>query len=68
MVFLLGGDAATGRLPAGVPAPLQAYLSGALHRGLHATSAARLYHEFSGLMARLWGPRRFVPFSMPPRP
>ncbi|MFN8633534.1 MAG: molecular chaperone DnaJ [Chloroflexota bacterium] len=67
MVYLLGGDPLTGALPATVPAQIHAYLRGPLLTGAQRTSAARLYHDFSQLLAGLWGQRRFVPFSMPAR-
>jgi serine/threonine protein kinase len=69
MVYLLGGDPLSGTLPASTPGPLQAYLRGALasaHAGQ--ADAARLYGEFSHLLASLWGRRRFVPLPMPARP
>lgn len=67
MVELLGGDPLTGALPASIPAQMHAYLCGPLLTGARRTSAARLYHDFSQLLAGLWGQRRFIPFSMPAR-
>ncbi|MGE3272700.1 MAG: DnaJ domain-containing protein [Chloroflexota bacterium] len=67
MTYLLGGEPLTGELPTSVPAPLQAYLRGALHLGLAGLDAARLYRDFSDLLARLWGQRRFIPLTMPAR-
>ena len=66
MVSLLDGDPLTGALPAAVPGPLRAHLQGTLAT-VHRTTAWRLYQDFSGLLATLWGQRRFVPFSMPAR-
>jgi hypothetical protein len=67
MVYLLGGDPLTASLPSSVPAPLQAYLRGALRTGTIQTDAARLYREFADLLQSLWGKRTFVPFAMPAR-
>jgi serine/threonine protein kinase len=67
MVELLGGDPLTGALPAAVPAPIQAYLGGALSTVAVQADAWRLYRDFSDLLAPLWGQRRFIPLTMPSR-
>jgi hypothetical protein len=64
---LLGGDPLRGSLPALVPAPLRSFLRSALRSSASRPDAGQLYHDFSDLVARLWGRRRYVPFSMPPR-
>jgi hypothetical protein len=67
MVELLGGDPLTGALPPTVPAPIQAYLGGALKTAAVQTDAWRLYRDFSTLLASVWGKRQFIPFTMPSR-
>ncbi len=65
MAYLLGGKPLTGWLPPTVPAPIRTHLTAALHTSQH--DAWLLYHDFSTLLADLWGKRAFIPFTMPAR-
>jgi hypothetical protein len=71
MVYLLGGDPATGNLPAGkTPRPLRAFLKGCMQQvpALRPDDAWSLLGEFDELLERMgppYHPRRFRPFSMP---
>lgn len=66
MAYVMGGDPATGLLPARQPRQMQAFLNGtALARAKgRPQDAAVLRDEFTALIERLWGPRRFMPFAM----
>jgi hypothetical protein len=67
MIALLGGDPLTRDMPDTVPAPLQSFLSGCMMPGLaqRPDDASALDAEFTALIERLWGPRRFRPFRLP---
>lgn len=66
MAYVLGGDPVTGELPSKQPRQIQAFLNGtALARAsARPQDAASLRDEFTELIERLWGPRRFRPFHM----
>ncbi len=68
LVYLLGGDPLTGELPNAVPKAMASFFRGCLlpapqHRPRQAWD---LLTEFTELIERLWGPRTFQPFAMPP--
>ncbi len=69
MIDLLGGDPQAQTMPESVPWQIQNHLRGCLlprsHQRLQ--DAHILRQEFDELLERLWGPRRFHPFSMPRR-
>jgi serine/threonine protein kinase len=65
MTFVLGGDPLNMSLPNSVPASIRTFLGGCLSTGaLHPWD---LLEEFDELIKRLWGERKFHPFSMPER-
>jgi len=69
MLYLLGGDPITGKLPATVPTAIASFFRGCLlpapqHRPQQAWD---LLNEFTQLIERLWGPRTFRPFALPLR-
>ena len=65
MVWLLGGDAQKKVIPKSVPTPLKAFLKGCLLPDRRAPQNAwDLKEEFDELLGRLWGKRKFHPFSM----
>ncbi len=67
MVQIMGGDPVSGRLPVSVPAPLQAFFKGCMspEPRRRPQDAWRLLEEFDALLVRLYGPRKFRPFSLP---
>lgn len=67
MVQIIGGDPVSGRLPVSVPAPLQAFFKGCMspEPRRRPQDAWRLLEEFDTLLVRLYGPRKFRPFSLP---
>ncbi|HEY0754219.1 MAG TPA: hypothetical protein VGD98_09675 [Ktedonobacteraceae bacterium] len=69
MIELLGGDPQQQTMPDSIPWQLQNHLKGCLlplpHQRLQ--DASVLLQEFDELLERLWGPRKFHPFSMPQR-
>jgi len=65
MVWLLGGDPQRKVLPESVPTPLKAFLKGCILPDRRAPQNAwNLKEEFDELLGRLWGKRKFHPFSM----
>ncbi len=69
MVYLLGGDPATGNLPTTVPKAIRAFFKGCTLLGpiQRPSDAWGLKKEFDELIGRLWGERRYRPFAIPPR-
>ena len=67
MIFLLGGEPARGVFPARVPGPMQMFLKSCILPGKRARpqDAWGLKEEFDELLKKLWGERKFHPFSMP---
>lgn len=67
MVYLLGGDPETITFSSSVDRPLQKFFQGCLmeHPWQRPKNSWRLLEEFDGLLADLWGPRRFHPFGVP---
>lgn len=70
MVWLMGGDIVTGRLPNTVPKPIYAFFKGCMQHNQHARpqSAWYLLKEFDELLERLgapYYPRKFRPFTVP---
>jgi serine/threonine protein kinase len=68
MVYLLGGDSLTGELPTVVPKAMTSFFRSCLlpapqHRPQQAWD---VLNDFTQLIERLWGPRTFRPFAMPP--
>lgn len=66
MINILGGDAETGYLPTTVPKPIVSFLKGSTlpGKGQHSIEAWELLREFDEILDRLWGPRKYHPFSM----
>lgn len=66
MVALLGGDVASGQLPPSTPRPIQALLRACLIPSPHrrAQDAWAIFGEFREILARLYGPPTFRPFSL----
>jgi hypothetical protein len=65
MLWLLGGDPLHRTLPESVPAPSKAFLHGCILPGRRAPQNAwTLKEEFDELLGKLWGERKFHPFSM----
>ena len=65
MLWLLGGDLQTKRIPDSVPAPIEAFLHGCLLPGKRAPQNAwTLKEELDELIGKLWGKRKFHPFFM----
>lgn len=68
MFYILGGDPRFrgGSLSEAVPKEIRAFLMGTAtnYRASRPTSAFDLKDEFTEMIERLWGPRRFIPFSM----
>jgi hypothetical protein len=65
MLWLLGGDPQKKVFPESVPAPLKAFLKGCILPDRRAPQNAwNLKEEFDELLGRLWGERKFHPFSM----
>lgn len=71
MIRLMGGNPKTGNLPASIPTrerqALEAFFRGCTQRNPvnRPQDAWGLREEFDRLIERLYGPRRFHPFSMP---
>jgi serine/threonine protein kinase len=65
MVGLLGGDPVSGVLPASVPWPIKSFFYGCiLPVNRVPQDAWALKEEFDELLERLWGERKFHPFTM----
>ncbi len=66
MIYLLGGDPVRGAMPSRVPAAVQMFLKSCVLPGKRARpqEAWGLKEEFDELLQRLWGERKFHPFSM----
>lgn len=73
MIYLLGGDPLTDTIPATVPPNIAGHLrkiikssrSGSMHSLSSGTRG--LFAEFDSIITAEWGPRKFVPFTMPTR-
>lgn len=67
MIYLLGGDPAKGTSPDAVPSPLRAFFRGCLIEApaKRPQDPGELLVEFDDLLIRLYGPRKFRPFTMP---
>lgn len=68
-VCYLLGDPDPARLPARVPVQIRRFLAGCLlpSPARRPDDAWRLLDELDDLLGRLYGPRRFRPFTLPPR-
>lgn len=68
-IAAMGGDPATGLLPKHVPNPIQAFFQGCILAapGRRPHDAWVLHVEFTQLLERVVGPRRYRPFAMPAR-
>ena len=60
MIHLLGGDVDRRTIPDSVPRPMRMFLKGSSR----SNDAWALKQEFDDLLERLWGQRRFHPFTM----
>lgn len=69
MIDLLGGNPREQTMPARVPWQIQNHLKGCMlaRSRQRPQDAGVLLKEFDELLERLWGPRTFHAFSMPPR-
>jgi hypothetical protein len=66
LVYLLGGDPVTGRLPAGVPGALVRFVRGCVLPTAHGPQdAGALREEFDEVLSGLYGRRAFRPLAMP---
>lgn len=67
LLRLLGGDPATGAIPAHVPRPIEAWLRGCLlpAPARRASDAWELFDQLRTIGRRLYGPPKFRPFQMP---
>lgn len=65
-IYLLGGTPHRGLLPDSVPKSLRAFFNGCQLKspGMRPQNAWALRNEFNDVIERLWGPRKFRPFSM----
>lgn len=66
MTFILGGDVATGQLPASVPKPITALLRACLIPApkRRYQNAWRIFDDFKEILERLYGTPKFRPFTM----
>jgi hypothetical protein len=65
MLYLLGGDPATGAMPGTAPAALRTFFKGSLLPGRKAPQDAwALKRDFDECITRLWGLRKYHPFTM----
>lgn len=70
LIAVVGGNPATGQLPANVPEPVAQLLvryaryPGSSTRGLR-TTAMDLYNDWKGVMESVFGPPSYHPFHMP---
>jgi serine/threonine protein kinase len=66
MVALLGGDVAAGQIPPATPRPIAALLRGCLIPSPHrrAQGAWEIFGEFRDILARIYGPPHFRPFTL----
>ncbi|MGB8644543.1 MAG: molecular chaperone DnaJ [Anaerolineae bacterium] len=69
MIYLLGGDPATGVIPEATPRPFVRFFKGCLQASPRARpqDTWKLLEEFDEVIERLWGKRTFHPFVMPRR-
>ena len=67
MIQLLGGDPVSQTYPATVPVEIQNFFNGCLFESvrMRPQDALALREEFHRVIERLWGPRTFLPFTMP---
>lgn len=68
-VYLLGGNPETNQMPATVPDQMKAFFQASLLPATRARpqDAWELHDVFDRLMLQLVGPRKFRPFSLPPK-
>jgi serine/threonine protein kinase len=66
MILLLGGDPLGGKCPATTEPAIERHLQRCLAAG-ESADAWRLLDDFDSLIGRLWGPREFRPFELPPK-
>jgi serine/threonine protein kinase len=65
MIHLLGGDAERNSIPDSIPHALRMFLKGSVLPGKRAPQDAwALLQEFDDLLYKLWGERKFHPFTM----
>jgi hypothetical protein len=65
MIHLLGGDAERNSIPDSIPHALRMFLKGSVLPGKRTPQDAwALLQEFDDLLYRLWGERKFHPFTM----
>lgn len=66
MTFILGGDVATGELPASVPKPIAALLRACLIPApkRRYQNAWHIFDDFKAILERLYGEPKFRPFTM----
>jgi serine/threonine protein kinase len=65
MIYLLGGDAERRTIPDSVPHAMRAFLRGSSLPGKRAPQNAwAVRQDFDDLLQRLWGERKFHPFTM----
>lgn len=72
MIAVLGGDPATGRIPASVPKPIVDIIlahagSATVDGSATETDALELHERFGKVTKAVYGKREFVPFHMPRR-
>ena len=69
LVYLLGGDPLTGKVPASVPDPLASFIRGCLltvsRPADRPQQAWEVLTDFTQVIERLWGRRTFRPFALP---
>lgn len=65
MIDLLGGDAVKGDIPKEVPKEMRKYFEQYASRSNQALDAWGLLKEFDSILEKLWGERKFKPFTMP---
>lgn len=69
LVYLLGGDPLTGKVPANVPDALASFICGCLlpvsQPAARPQQAWAVLTDFTQLIERLWGRRTFRPFALP---
>lgn len=65
MIYLLGGDVKTEKIPDTIPNPMRMFLKGCILPGTRTPQDAwAVKQDFDDLLGRLWGARKFHPFKM----
>ena len=64
MLYVMGGDPKFGSVPAGIPKEYRAFFSALVTPGGMPAHPWAIKEHFDDLIERLYGPRRFRPFSM----